>query len=119
MNRNSEFQDLLSDIGRAAARLGLPGLLSAAAVWGATFGTVVPLDIPAGGHVADIVLDESRGVLYASNFTARRIEVISIATQKVIRKIDVPAQPGGMALSPDGSLVVLHVKGDPRYALFP
>ena len=97
MNRNSEFQDWLSRIGCLAGRLGLPALVCSAAVWGATFGTVVPLDIPVGGHVSDIVLDEPRGVLYAANFTARRIEVISLTDQKVIRKIDTPAQPGHCA----------------------
>jgi hypothetical protein len=109
---------LASGIRRSAARWGLPALLSSAAVWGATFGTVVPLDISSGGHVSDIVLDEPRGVLYAANFNARRIEVISIADRKVIRKIDVPAQPGSMALSLDGSaLVVTHFGGDPGFVL--
>jgi uncharacterized protein (TIGR03437 family) len=120
MNRNSGLQSLLSGIRRGAARLGLPALLSSAVVWGATFGTVVPLDIPAGGHVSDVLLDEPRGVLYAANFTARRIEVISIADKKVVRKIDVPAQPGSMALSPDGAwLVVTHFGGDPGFVLDP
>jgi len=120
MNRNSELQSLLSGIRRGAARWGLPALLSSAAAWGATFGTVVPLDIPAGGHVSDVLLDEARGVLYAANFTARRIEVISIADQKPVRKIDVPAQPGSMALSPDGAwLVVTHFGGDPGFVLDP
>src|SRR5260370_20278186 len=118
MNRNSGLQSLLSGIRRGAWRCGLPALLSSAAVYGATFGTVVPLDIPIGGHVSDIVLDEPRGVLYAANFTAKRIEVISIADRNVIRKIDVPAQPGAMALSPDGGLlVVTHFGGDQGFVL--
>jgi uncharacterized protein (TIGR03437 family) len=120
MNRNSGLQSLLSGIRRVAVRWGLPALLSSATVWGATFGTVVPLDIPIGGHVSDIVLDEPRGVLYAANFTAKRIEVISITDRKVVRKIDVPAQPGAMALSPDGGLlVVTHFGGDPGFVLDP
>jgi uncharacterized protein (TIGR03437 family) len=120
MNRNSGLQSLVSGIRRGAARWGLPALLSSAAAWGATFGTVVPLDIPIGGHVSDIVLDEPRGVLYAANFNASRIEVISIADQKAVRKIDVPAQPAAMALSPDGGLlVVTHFGGDPGFVLNP
>src|SRR5437763_7019403 len=118
MNWNSGLQSLLSGVCRGAARFGLPALLSSAAVCGATFGTVVPLDIPAGGHVSDLVLDEPRGVLYASNLTARRIDVISLADRKVVRKIDVPAQPGSMAISPDGGLlVVTHFGGDPGFVL--
>src|ERR1700704_2361105 len=100
MNRNSGLQSLLSGIRRVAAHSVLPALLCSSAAWGATFGTVVPLDI-SGGHVSDLVLDEPRGVLYAANFTARRIEVISLADKKVIRKIDVAAQPAAMAMSPD------------------
>jgi len=124
MNRNSDFkdlvQDVLSGVGRAGARLGLSTVLCSAAVWGATFGTVVPIDIPVGGHVSDIVLDEPREALYIANFTARRIDVMSIAERRVIRKIDVPAQPAAMALSPDGkSLVVVHFLGDAGYPLFP
>jgi uncharacterized protein (TIGR03437 family) len=120
MNRNSVFESLLSGIRRDAARLGSLALLSSAAVWGATFGTVIPLDIPIGGHVSDLVLDEPRGLLYAANFTARRIEVISIADRSVMREIDVPAQPGSMALSPDGgALVVTHFGGDPGFVLNP
>src|SRR5260370_39743279 len=118
MNRNSGLQSLLSGIRRVAARVGLPALLSSAAVCGATFGAVVPLDISNGGHVSDLVLDEPRGVLYAANFTARRIEVISLTDQKEVRKIDVPAQPAAMAMSPDGSaLVVTHFSGDPGFVL--
>ena len=120
MNRKSGRHSFLSGIRRGAPRWGLPALLSSAAVWGATFGSVVPLDIPIGGHVSDIVLDEPRGVLYAANFTAKRIEVISLANQKPVRKIDVPAQPGAMSLSPDGAwLVVTHFGGDPGFLLDP
>src|SRR5439155_1589174 len=73
-----------------------------------------------GGHVSDIVLDEARGVLYIANFTARRIEVMSLSDKKVTRSITVPAQPGAMALSPDGQfLVVTHFFGDPGFPLFP
>ena len=43
----------------------------AAASWAATLGTVVPIR----GHVSDIALDEGRGVVYAANFTANRIEI--------------------------------------------
>src|SRR5690348_12047209 len=101
MNRNSELKSLLSGIGRVAARFGLPALLCSAA-WGATFGTVVPIDIPVGGHVSDIVLDEPRGVLYVANFTARRIDVMSLSQKKVTRSINVLAQPSAMTLSADG-----------------
>ncbi len=71
----------------------------------ATFGTVVPI----GGHASDIVLDESRGVLYIANFTANRIEVMSTTDYSIRTSINVAAQPGSMSLSPDNQfLAVAH-----------
>src|SRR6266568_3524183 len=120
MNRISESWTLLASIGRVAARFGPGAALFSAAAWGATFGTVVPIDIPAGGHVSDIVLDEPRGVLYIANFTARRIDVMSVSDKKITRSIDVPPLPSAMALSPNGGyLVVTHLGGDPGFPLIP
>lgn len=70
-----------------------------------TFGRVVPI----GGHASDLALDESRGVLYVANFTANRIEVMSLADLSIQRSMNVAAQPGSLAVSPDGRfLVVTH-----------
>src|ERR1700722_14670157 len=74
----------------------------AAAAWGQTFGTVVPI----GGEAADLALDETRGVLYISNFTGNRIHVMSLATNTVQTSINVAAQPSSIALSPDGRFLV-------------
>src|SRR5436305_11098696 len=71
----------------------------------ATFGTVVPI----GGHASDIALDESRGLLYVANFTANRIEVMSLADRSVRTSMNVAAQPGALSLSPDNQfLLVAH-----------
>jgi uncharacterized protein (TIGR03437 family) len=69
----------------------------------AAFGTVVPIT----GHASDIVLDEPRGLLYIANFTANRIEKISLSDNSPRGSINVPNQPGGMALSPDGQYLVV------------
>jgi uncharacterized protein (TIGR03437 family) len=80
-------------------------LLGAALLHGGTFGRVIPI----GGQAADLALDEPRGQLYVANFTANRIDVISLATNAVRTSISVPAQPSGVALSPDGRwLMVTH-----------
>ncbi|MBI3278390.1 MAG: hypothetical protein HYZ57_00950 [Acidobacteria bacterium] len=80
-------------------------LAAGAPLLAATFGKVVAI----GGHAADLALDEGRGVLYVANFTANRIEVMSLADYTVQRSINVAAQPSGLALSPDGRyLVVVH-----------
>ena len=71
----------------------------------ATFGKVIPI----GGEAADIALDEARGFLYIANFTASRIDVLSLSDQTVHSSIHVAPGPSSMALSPDGHyLVVTH-----------
>lgn len=72
---------------------------------GATFGQVVAI----GGHASDVALDEARGVLYIANFTANRIEVMSLSNGSIQTSMNVAAQPGSLAISPDGRwLVVTH-----------
>ena len=89
--------------GTAAFLLLLAMLASTA--FGATFGKVVPI----GGQASDIALDEARGVLYIANFTANRIDVMSLADYSIQTSINVGTQPGSLALSPDGQyLVVAH-----------
>ncbi len=76
-----------------------------AAAWGGTFGRVVSI----GGHASSLALDEPRGVLYIANFTANRIEVMSLANNTIQTSINVAAQPSSLALSPDDRfLVVTH-----------
>ena len=77
----------------------------AAPAWAGTFGKVIPI----GGHASDLALDEARGVLYIANFTANRIEVMSLADHSIQRSMNVASQPGALALSPDGKyLVITH-----------
>src|ERR1700719_2588571 len=52
-----------------------------------TFGQVVVI----GGEAADIALDEARGVLYVANFTANRIDVMSLDNHQIQTSINVPA----------------------------
>ncbi|MCX6625401.1 MAG: hypothetical protein NTY38_30950, partial [Acidobacteria bacterium] len=87
---------------RLAAVLAISSSFTAS---GGTFGKVVAI----GGHASDIAIDEPRGVLYVANFTANRIEVLSLADQRIQTSINVPPQPGSIALSPGGRfLVVTH-----------
>ncbi len=74
----------------------------AAAAWGGTFGTVVSI----GGEASDLALDETRGVLYIADFTANRIDVMSLATNTIQTSINVAAQPSSIALSPDDRYLV-------------
>src|SRR5262245_3361219 len=77
----------------------------AAPVQAASFGTVVPI----GGHASDIVLDESRNVLYIANLTANRIEVMSTADYSISSSMNVSSAPNSVTLSPDNQfLLVTH-----------
>ncbi len=83
-------------------------LLAAGPALAGTFGTVVPI----GGSGADVALDEARGFLYVANFTANRIEVMSLATNQVQTSINVPAQPSTLAMSPDGHWLLVGCYGN-------
>ncbi|WP_162179895.1 hypothetical protein [Bryobacter aggregatus] len=85
----------------------------------ATFGTPIVI----GGQAADLALDEQRGVLYIANFTANRIEVMSLATGSIQTSMNVAPQPGSISISPDHRwLLVAHfgnfaTPNQPRNAL--
>lgn len=69
----------------------------------ATFGSIVQIQ----GLVADIALDQGRGVVYAANFTANRIEVVSMSNLSLKSPMNVAEQPSTLALSPDGRYLVV------------
>jgi uncharacterized protein (TIGR03437 family) len=90
---------------REIIRLAAVGTIAACIVSAATFGKVVSI----GGHASDITLDEPRGVLYIANYTASRIDVMSLNDYSIDHSITVAPYPSGVALSPDGRyLVVTH-----------
>src|ERR1700686_2828616 len=84
--------------------------LASAALWApigraANFGNVVPI----AGNASDLALDEPRGLLYIANFTANRIEVMSLANSTILTSINVARQPSSLSLSPNGRwLVITH-----------
>ena len=84
-----------------AIALAVSGLLGVASA--GTFGTVVQIR----GHVSDIALDQARGVVYAANFTANRIEVVSTTSLALQTPWQVANQPSSLALSPDGRFLVV------------
>jgi len=88
-------------------KIALAASLSAAA-WSGTFGSVVSI----GGHASDLALDEPRGVLYIANFTANRVEVMSLGSNVVRTSIHVAAQPSALALSPDDRYLVVASYGN-------
>jgi len=76
-----------------------------AAAHAAPFGRVVAV----GGQASDLALDEARRVLYVANFTANRVDVVSLGSNSVQTSINVAPFPSSLALSADGRyLVVCH-----------
>ncbi|MCS7316359.1 MAG: hypothetical protein NZ554_12870, partial [Bryobacteraceae bacterium] len=71
----------------------------------APFGRVVRV----AGQVADVALDERRGVAYLANYTANRIEVVGLADLGLRSPLNVAQQPASLAVSWDGRwLVATH-----------
>jgi YVTN family beta-propeller protein len=67
----------------------------------ATFGRVITL----GGTPSDMVLDESRRLIYLVNTAANRVDLFSTTTNAVIGNIAVGTGPLAAAISPDNSLL--------------
>ncbi len=80
----------------------------AGAALAGTFGKVVPI----GGEASDLALDESRGVLYIANFTANRIDVMSLVTNTIQTSINVAAQPSSISMSPDARWLLVANYGN-------
>src|SRR5882757_5294030 len=83
--------------------VGVFGLISALSCWGASFGSVVPVN----GTVSDIALDERRNVVWAANFSAYRVEQVDIATRTLLTPLTVPMPPSAVALSPNRRFLVV------------
>jgi uncharacterized protein (TIGR03437 family) len=79
------------------------GALCAVNAVAATFGTVVPIH----GMVADIAVDDSRGRVYAANFSGVRVEVIDRTSQQLLAPINLSAPPSAVAISPDSRFLVI------------
>src|SRR5262244_8401 len=81
----------------------IPFLLAASAAYGATFGTNVPVK----GEVSDLAWDQSRKLVYAANFSAKRVEVLNAATNKLQSPKPVSKPPSSLSISPDGRFLVV------------
>ena len=69
-------------------------------------GTVIPLP----GHISEIVVDEARGQIYAANFSAGRVEVVSMTTRRRLGSILTSSSPSAitaMAMTHDSRFLVV------------
>jgi len=73
-----------------------------------------PIPYPAGSlPYFDLVLDESRGVLYGSDPNGHKVDVISVDSLQVLKTFRLVngSSPTGIALSPDGSELAIAQYG--------
>ena len=69
-------------------------------------GTVIPLP----GHISEMVVDEARGQIYAANFSAGRVEVVSMTTRRRLGSILTSSSPSAitaMAMTHDSRYLVV------------
>ncbi|MDW8131685.1 MAG: beta-propeller fold lactonase family protein, partial [Bryobacterales bacterium] len=71
----------------------------------------VPSTLYGDQGLQDLVLDEARGLLYATNMGYNRIEVFDLKKQKFLAPIKVGQLPRQMAMSLDGSLLYVGNTG--------
>ena len=78
------------------------------AVWAATAPVAVTADKPEQylGPSA-LVASEDGKTLFVANADARQVAWVEVSTGKVTRRVDVPAEPTGLALSPDGTRLIV------------
>jgi len=68
--------------------------------------------VPVSGMPWQLIYDQGRQQLYISNAAANRVEVFSLTSQRLLNPIPVGNSPHGLALTPDGSLLVVANSGD-------
>jgi len=92
----------------ASAALAVAWAAAPAPLNGAGFGTVIAI----GGQASDLALDTTRGVVYVANFTGNTIDVVSLADNTIHTSLNVPAQPGALALSMDAHYLLVTAFGN-------
>jgi len=90
-------------LGLLVVTAGRPPIASAG-----TFGQRILLP----GHISEIILDEPRSVIYAADFTAGQVDVISTTSNRLVSSFNIGGPgsllaPSGLAMSPDGQYLVV------------
>jgi uncharacterized protein (TIGR03437 family) len=84
---------------------GLAAQLGAQVPFTNSVGQIIPL----GGHINEVAIDEARGLIYAGNFSAGTVDVVSMATKQVTARYTTApsgAATTGMALSPNKEWII-------------
>ena len=68
--------------------------------------------VPVSGTPWQMVYDQNRQQLYISNATANHVEVYSLTSHRLLTPLPSGMTPHGLALAPDGSILVIANSGD-------
>lgn len=68
--------------------------------------------VPVSGTPWQLVYDQGRQQLYISNATANQVEVYSLTSHRLLSPLPSGKTPHGLALTPDGALLVVANSGD-------
>jgi DNA-binding beta-propeller fold protein YncE len=63
-------------------------------------------EVRVGHNPKFMVIDDARGVLYVSNWSSRSVSAVDLAGRRVERVLRTGRRPRGLALLPDGTLLV-------------
>lgn len=88
-------------------------LLRAVCVVLVCFGPAGTLSGAEGGYLGpiDVVASKDGKTLYVVEADGNRIDVVDVASEKVVGSIDCPAEPTGLAVNADGSRVYITCSG--------
>ena len=67
--------------------------------------------LPSGGAIAHSVVDAGRQMLYLSNLSRNRVEVLNLATNSFMSPIQVGSEPWGMFMSADNDTLIVANSG--------
>ena len=67
--------------------------------------------VPLSGQPHDVVFDKLRGLAYVSNRTLDQVAIIDMATLTVTSSSAVGETPTGLAITPDGSQLLVTTYG--------
>jgi DNA-binding beta-propeller fold protein YncE len=68
--------------------------------------------VPIAGELSQVVVDSSRRRAYVSNTSADRVEVVGLDTGQLLTPLSVGPNPVGLALTPDGSRLLVANSGE-------
>lgn len=69
-------------------------------------------EIAVGTHPKFMVLSPDESLLYVANYGGRNVSVVDVATATELRRLPTERHPRGMAVLPDGTLLVAAFHGD-------